>query len=171
MRLEDLVTSLQRKNPLAIFLNPHNTGAPELAPHVPPTYLLLQSHDLETLEVGQVLPLLTSLSPLDVRAVGPLLVDLVLLPQLLNGASTGGTGKLGDNERSEGGVRERENVTGDDLVLLARRTVDQNLQEVAIRVNTILAKSFKSSPKPARSRPPISSIEGNVRVCGQRSRQ
>ena len=91
------------------------------------TYLLPESEDLEALEVVKVLPSLGALGLLGEVALGPLAVDLVLLPQLSHGASTGGTGQLGNDEVGEGGLGEREDVTGNDLVLLGGRTVNQNL--------------------------------------------
>ena len=91
------------------------------------TYLLSQSEDLEALKVGQVLPPLGALSVLRVVALSPLAIDLVLLPQLLDGTSAGSTGELGDNEVGEGSVGERKDVTGDDLLLFGGGTVNQDL--------------------------------------------
>lgn len=91
------------------------------------TYLLSQAEDLEALKVGQVLPPVGALSLLDVVALGPLAVDLVLLPQLSHGASAGSTGELGDDEVGEGGLGERKDVTGDDLLLFGGRTINQDL--------------------------------------------
>lgn len=91
------------------------------------TYLLSQSEDLEALKVGQVLPPLGALSVLRVVALGPLAIDLVLLPQLLHGTSAGSTGELGDNEVGEGSVGERKDVTRDDLLLFGGGTVNQDL--------------------------------------------
>jgi hypothetical protein len=91
------------------------------------TYLLPESKYLEALEVVKVLPALGTVGLLRDAALSPLAVDLVLLPKLLDGAGSGSTGKLGDGEVSEGGVGERKNVTGDDLLLLGGGTVNQDL--------------------------------------------
>lgn len=91
------------------------------------TYLLAEAQNLEALEVGQVLPALSAVGLLGEARLGPLAIDLVLSPQLLDGAGTGSTGKLGDNEVGESGVSERQNVTGHDLLLLTGGTVDQDL--------------------------------------------
>ena len=91
------------------------------------TYLLAKSEDLEALEVGQVLPPLDAQGLLSKVALSPLAVDFVLLPELAHGASAGGAGQLGDDEVGEGGVRERKDVAGNDLLLLGGGTVNQNL--------------------------------------------
>ena len=106
------------------------------------TYLLSQAEDLEALIVGQVLPPVGALRLLSVVALSPLAIDLVLLPQLLHGASTGSTGELRDDEVSECSVVEREDVTGDDLLLFGGRTVNQDLFDFAISVNNYSCKSF-----------------------------
>lgn len=90
-------------------------------------YLLSEPENLETLKVGQVLPPVGALRLLGVVALGPLAIDLVLLPQLLDGTSTGRAGELGDDEVGEGGVVESEDVTGDDLLLFGGRTVNEHL--------------------------------------------
>lgn len=91
------------------------------------TYLLSESEDLEALEVGQVLPPLSALSLLSNGALSPLSIDLVLLPELLDGASAGSAGEFGNDEGGESGVSERKGVTRNDLVLLGGRTVNQDL--------------------------------------------
>ena len=93
------------------------------------TYLLAEAQNLEALEVGQVLAALGALRALSEGALGPLAINLVLSPKLLHGTGTGSTGELGNGEVSEGGVGERENVTGDDLLLLGGGTVDQDLNK------------------------------------------
>ena len=121
----------QRPHPIKQSLNNLVTlpPPPRIAQPIPSssTYLLPESHDLEALKVVQVLPSLGALGLLGVVALGPLAVDLVLLPQLSHGAGTSSAGQLGDDERSEGGVGERENVTGHDLVLLGRGAVNEDL--------------------------------------------
>lgn len=91
------------------------------------THLLPEPENLEALKVGQVLPPVGALGLLGVVALGPLAIDLVLLPQLLDGASTGSARELGNDEVGEGGVVESENVTGDDLLFLGGRTVNEDL--------------------------------------------
>jgi hypothetical protein len=91
------------------------------------TYLLSESENLEALEVGQVLPPLSALSLLSNAALSPLSIDLVLLPELLDGATAGSAGEFGNDEGGESGVSERKGVTGNDLVLLGGRTVNQDL--------------------------------------------
>ena len=91
------------------------------------THLLPQSHDLEALKVSEVpSPLLLSLL-LRERALAPLLVDLVLLPQFADGTGAGGAGEFSDDEGSERDVGEGDRLTGNDLVLVAGRTIDQDL--------------------------------------------
>ena len=92
------------------------------------SYLFLQSHNLEALKVGQVLSSLDLSILLGPAAGGELAVDFFLLPELADGASAGGARKLGDDEGSEGGVRESERVTGDNLLLLGRGTIDKHLR-------------------------------------------
>ena len=52
------------------------------------THLLPQSHNLEPLEVTQLLPPLTLLSALREVAASPLVLDLVLIPLLLEPCTT-----------------------------------------------------------------------------------
>lgn len=95
--------------------------------NVSPTYLFLQSQNLESFEVRQVLSSFTLSSLLGPAALSPFGVDVFLLPQLLHGSSTGSTRQFGDDERSEGSVGESEGMTRDNLVFLTRRTINQNL--------------------------------------------
>lgn len=92
------------------------------------TYLFLQSHDLEPLEVGQVSPPLHLSLLLGERALLPLLIDVLLLPQLLHWSGTSSAGEFGDDERSESGMCKGESMARDDLVLFTGRTIDQDLQ-------------------------------------------
>lgn len=91
------------------------------------THLLLQSHDLESLEVGEIPPLVLGLCLLGPAGLGPLLIDLGLGPQLLDGTGTGGAGETVDGEGSEGDGGKSDGVTGNNRALLAGRTVDQSL--------------------------------------------
>lgn len=108
------------------------------------TYLLSQAEDLEALKVGQVLPPVGTLGLLSVVALSPLGVDLVVRPELLDGTSTGGTGELGDGEVGEGSVGEGKDVTGDDLLLLAGGTVNQDLSRESCQYNPL----FRLPPNP-----------------------
>lgn len=109
------------------------------------TYLLSQAEDLEALKVGQVLPPVGALSLLDVVALSPFAVDLVLLPQLPHGAGAGSTGELRDDEVGEGGLGERKDVTGDDLLLFGGRTINQDLFAIFCQ-NHIFPSIAISSP-------------------------
>lgn len=95
--------------------------------HPKPTYLLLESHNLEAIEVGQVLPPLSALGLLGVVALSPLAVDLVSLPELGDRAGASRTGQLGDDEGGQGGVGESEDMTGDDLLVVGGGAVNQDL--------------------------------------------
>lgn len=106
------------------------------------TYLLSQAENLEALEVGQVLPPVGALRLLSVVALSPFAIDLVLFPQLLHGASAGSAGELRDDEMSEGSVVEREDVTGDDLLLFGGRTVNQDLFDLRFQSEYIPANLF-----------------------------
>lgn len=75
--------------------------------------LLLQAQNLETVEVGQrraLSLLLLSLGPVGLL---PLLVDLSLLPELLDGRGPCAAGQVGQNEVGQDGVGERNGLAGD----------------------------------------------------------
>lgn len=74
--------------------------------------LLLEAHDLEAVEVGEVLPPLDLGAALEPVGLLPLLVDLRLLPELLDGALAGAARKLLDDQRREEGGRERKRLAG-----------------------------------------------------------
>jgi len=111
------------------------------------TYLLAETQNLEALEVGQVLPAVGLLGLLGEAGLGPLAINLVLGPELLDGAGTGSTGKSGDGEGSESGVGEGKNVTGHDLLLLTGGTVDQDLQAIASQHKNVLQPFRFSIPE------------------------
>lgn len=115
-----------------------------------PTYLLLQSHNLEALEVGQVLPPLNLGSLLGPAGLSPLAINVLLLPQLLNSASAGTAGGLGDDEGREGGVVKVQRVTRDNLVLLGRGTIDQHLQSQSKSISSCLHSMVSSVASTAR---------------------
>lgn len=93
-----------------------STGAATVGRHVDSSYLLLQSHDLESLKVGQVLPSLGLLCLLSPRRLGPLLVDLLLLPHLLDGTSTGSF-RDGDHPWGQSDCAGVKCLSGNDCVL------------------------------------------------------
>jgi hypothetical protein len=82
------------------------------------TYLLLQSENLEALKVGQVLSSLNLSVLLSPAAGSELAIDFLLLPQLADGASTGGARKLRNNEGGEGSVGQSEGVARNNLFFL-----------------------------------------------------
>lgn len=129
------------------------------------TYLLPESQDLEALEVGQVLPSVVALGLLRDGALSPLAIDLVLSPELLHGAGSGGTGELGDNEVGESSVGEREDVARDNLGLLGGRTVDQDLFcRDSSQYHILQNPSFKCLRRMIPDRK-------NVHACGRQFRQ
>jgi hypothetical protein len=81
------------------------------------TYLLPHLHDLESLKVVQAPPLLHRRALLGPCAVVELLLDLVLLPLLRDVADTAGAGKLGDDDRGEGKLCERDLLARDEGLL------------------------------------------------------
>lgn len=91
------------------------------------THLLPQAHDLETLKVVEVSPLLGLLTLLGKLAVVELLLKLLGLPLLLERGGTGATGKLLKDETSKRQVRERSRVTRDNSVGGGGGAVNENL--------------------------------------------
>lgn len=75
--------------------------------------LLLEAHDLEAVEVGESRPLRLHIPLLGPVGVLPLLVDLRLLPVLLDGGRPCGAGQAGENEVSQDDVGERHRLAGD----------------------------------------------------------
>lgn len=63
--------------------------------------LLLEAHDLEAVEVGQISALLLLVLGLGPVAVLPLAVDLCLFPSRLHGTSAGATGQLLNDKRCQ----------------------------------------------------------------------
>lgn len=91
------------------------------------THLLSQAHNLEALEVGELLALDGALAVLGPGAVVPLAVDRVLLPESLEGGVAGGAGKLLNDDGSQREVRERGGVAGDGSLGVGGRTLDKDL--------------------------------------------
>ena len=85
--------------------------------------LLLEEHDVEAVEVGEVPPLLGSLALLSPRGLLPLGDNLGSVEDLLDGRSTCGTGQLLENVRGEDESSVSEGLAGDT----SRGTVDESL--------------------------------------------
>jgi hypothetical protein len=81
------------------------------------THLLPELHDLEALEVVELLPLLELGALLGPGALGPLLVNLLLLPLLGNETTSGSAGKLGDDDRGKRHLGECDCVARDGCIL------------------------------------------------------
>lgn len=77
------------------------------------TYLLLQPHNLEPLEIAQLLALDTPLPALREVRAGPLALDVVLVPLLLQRRTADASGQLGDDDAGERHVGEFGGVAGD----------------------------------------------------------
>lgn len=84
--------------------------------------LLLEEHDVETIKVGKVPPLLGSLALLSPRGLLPLGDNLGSVEDLLDGRSTCGTGQLLENVRGEDESSVSEGLAGDT----SRGTVDES---------------------------------------------
>lgn len=89
--------------------------------------LLLEAQDLEALEVGQSRTL--GLPVLGLGPVGglPLLVDLRLLPELLDGCRPGATGQASDDQVGQEDVGEGNGLSGNSQGGVGSGTVDQGL--------------------------------------------
>ena len=92
-----------------------------------PTYLLPQSHNLEALEVAQLLSPGLLVQLLCVGAVVPLLIDSRRSPLLLQGTSFGAVRELVDDNAGEREGRERGGVAWDGEFGLLRGTLDEHL--------------------------------------------
>ena len=89
------------------------------------THLLPELQDLEALEVVELPPLLELSALLGPAALGPLLLDLVLLPLLCDKATSGGAGQLGNDDGGEGHLGEGNSLARHGGVLGG--TVDKHL--------------------------------------------
>ena len=85
--------------------------------------LLLEEHDVEAVEVGEVPPLLGSLALLSPRGLLPLGNNLGRVEDLLDGRSTRGAGELLEDVRGEDEAAVGEGLAGDT----SRGTVDESL--------------------------------------------
>jgi hypothetical protein len=102
------------------------------------THLLPELHNLEALEVVELLPLLELGALLGPGALGPLLVNLLLLPLLGNETTSGSAGKLGDDDRGERHLGKGDCVAWDGCVL--GRTVNEHLASCERRAGTGIAR-------------------------------
>ena len=91
------------------------------------THLLSQAHNLEALEVGELLALDGALAVLGPGAVVPGAVNTNLLPESLKGSVTGGAGKLLNDDGSQREIREGGGVAGDGSLGVGRGTLDKDL--------------------------------------------
>lgn len=90
--------------------------------------MLLQSHDLESVEVGErssSLSLVLSLGPF---ALLPLGVNLRLLPCGLQGSRSDGTGQLLDRQVGQQDVGQRDSLSGNDQLGVCRGSINQSLE-------------------------------------------
>lgn len=118
--------------------------------------LLLEAHDLETVEVGEGLAALLLQRLLCPVALLPLCVDTSGLPGLLDGTGSGATGKLLDDEWCEKGLGEGDGTAGSRKLGVGGRSIDEGL---LTRKDIVLVI-------PA-SHPICSHLRTNVRACGQ----
>jgi len=88
------------------------------------TSLLLEDHDLEPVEVIQSPPLLGRGNALGQSRLGPLLSNILLLPDLGDDTSAGSAGQRGKNDAGQTDVRERKRLARDTGI----GRVDQDLR-------------------------------------------
>jgi hypothetical protein len=74
--------------------------------------LLLEDHNLEALEVGESDTLLGDVDSLGKSGLGPLLVDLLLLPDLGDSSGAGSEGNV-DGDAGQAEVGKGEGLAGD----------------------------------------------------------
>lgn len=91
------------------------------------THLLSQAHNLEALEVGELLALDGALAVLGPGAVVPGAVNTNLLPEGLESSVTGGAGKLLNDNGGQREVREGGGVAGYGNLGVGGRTLDKDL--------------------------------------------
>lgn len=96
--------------------------------------LLLESHNLEAVEVGQVLPPLDLVALLGPVALLPLGIDLVLFPKLLDNTVTGSTEEALDDELRKQALGEGDGLTRNRQGGVSGRTVDENLRKSVINL-------------------------------------
>lgn len=91
------------------------------------TNLFSQSHDLESLEVGQVASSVLLFLLLSIASLSPFGVDAGLLPSLSHSSSSGTSGAFFEAERCEGDMGERDGLAWDDLLFISGRAINQDL--------------------------------------------
>lgn len=89
--------------------------------------LLLESENLEAVEVGETLPPLNLIPLLGPVGLLPLGVDLGLLPGLSDGAGSGAAVEALDDKGREEDLAEGNGLSGNGELGLGGRTVDENL--------------------------------------------
>lgn len=87
--------------------------------------LLLEPHDLEAVEVREVLAAGDLLPALEPVGLLPLGVDLVLLPELLEGRVAGAPGQALDDHVGDEALGQADRLAGDGVLLGG--TLDQDL--------------------------------------------
>lgn len=90
--------------------------------------LLLESHNLESVEVGQSLSSVALLLSLGPVALLPLVVDTSLLPRGLEGSCSGSPRQLGDGEGSQQDIGQADGLPGNNQLGVAGGAIDQSLQ-------------------------------------------
>lgn len=100
--------------------------------------LLLESENLEAVEVGETLPPLNLIPLLGPVGLLPLGVDLGLLPGLSDGAASGAAVEALDDKGREEDLAEGNGLSGNGELGLGGRTVDENL---FVRVNIVCWES------------------------------
>ncbi|KAI6775734.1 hypothetical protein HG530_002492 [Fusarium avenaceum] len=89
--------------------------------------LLLESEDLEAVEVGESLPSLHLVPLLGPVGLLPLGVNLGLLPELSDNTSSGTAVQALNNERGEENLAEGNGLSGKSEAVVRGRTVNENL--------------------------------------------
>lgn len=112
--------------------------------------LLLQTEDLESVKVGQFGALGLLLLPLGPVGLLPFLVDLGLLPELLDGGGPRAAGQGGQNEVGQNDLGERNGLAGDSQGRVGSGTVNQSLFRTdlvnrAVHVSRLLAFEIRVS--------------------------
>ena len=125
------------------------------------TYLLPQPHNLEALEVAQLLPPQALLSALGEGAAIPLAHHVVIVPLPLQRSRADATREFGDDVVGEGHVREFGGVARDGVFCLVVRAFYEHLWDVCEHVSgfngTYASHCFGDGV----------GVVGNVRVCGR----
>jgi hypothetical protein len=89
--------------------------------------LLLEAHNLEAVEVGQVLSPLDLVALLGPAGLSPLAVDLGLLPELAESSLAGAARKVLNDEAGEKALLERDGLPGDGELGVGGDALDKDL--------------------------------------------